>query len=283
MGKKSTSSSEPSEFAKPFIQQGSDVLSNTFNSNIGNIQGLTNDITGTVAPDLLNRFQQGDAGVNAARDYNVDVLGGNYLNNNPYLDDLVAQSNYDVRNDTQAALGLRGLTGGSDYADILSDNLARNTLNLRFNDYNNERSRQATAASQAPGLAQADLLPVNSLLGTLSASQAPLNAAATYAGGLGGLLGGSNTQTSSPSTFDSVLGGLGTAASAAALFSDERLKENVSRVGETDGGLGVYTYTLKGDPTPRMGVMAQEVEQSQPEALGPEVSGFKTVNYAEVR
>jgi hypothetical protein len=63
------------------------------------------------------------------------------------------------------------------------------------------------------------------------------------------------------------------------MFSDARLKENIKPVGETYDGLTTYTYNYKGDDTPQMGVMAQEVERKKPEALGPTINGFKTVRY----
>lgn len=72
---------------------------------------------------------------------------------------------------------------------------------------------------------------------------------------------------------------LGVGSIAASAFSDERLKENIKRVGKTDEGLGVYTYNYKGDTKPLMGVMAQEVEKKKPEAMGPEIGGYKTVMY----
>ena len=75
---------------------------------------------------------------------------------------------------------------------------------------------------------------------------------------------------------------LGTAATAASLFSDERLKEDVKRVGFTDGGLPVYTYKYKGDEVIHMGVMAQEVEKISPEAVVEHASGYKMVDYGRV-
>lgn len=81
--------------------------------------------------------------------------------------------------------------------------------------------------------------------------------------------------------FNSLLG----LASVATPFipSDRRLKDDIRRVGKTDAGLPIYTYRYKGDHETRFGVMAQDVEAMQPEALGPMWRGFKTVNYAEVR
>jgi hypothetical protein len=51
----------------------------------------------------------------------------------------------------------------------------------------------------------------------------------------------------------------------------------------TDGGLPVYTYNYKGEGTPMMGVMAQEVAELQPDALGPVVGGYGSVFYGKVR
>lgn len=68
------------------------------------------------------------------------------------------------------------------------------------------------------------------------------------------------------------------------MFSDKRLKENIHEVGETKSGLPVYTYNYKGDPTTQMGVMAQDVEKEQPEAvfgLGGR-DNFKMVDYRQI-
>lgn len=88
------------------------------------------------------------------------------------------------------------------------------------------------------------------------------------AGGGGGTVGGN------------LLSGLGSAAMSflPAIFSDERLKEDIEPVGELYDGQRVYSYRYIGDPTPRIGLMAQEVEQRNPDAV-TEVGGFKAVDY----
>jgi hypothetical protein len=63
-------------------------------------------------------------------------------------------------------------------------------------------------------------------------------------------------------------------------FSDPRLKKSVMKLGELKNGLGVYKYRYLDNTGPFIGVMADEVERIQPEALGPEIDGYKTVNYA---
>ena len=80
------------------------------------------------------------------------------------------------------------------------------------------------------------------------------------------------------------LGGtLGSAAlkygGGALLFSDRRLKKDIHRVGKLDNGLPVYLFTYKGDDTPMIGLMADEVERIHPEAVIENARGFKMVRY----
>jgi hypothetical protein len=77
-----------------------------------------------------------------------------------------------------------------------------------------------------------------------------------------GALSGSTTTTAQPGGF----------------FSDERLKENIEKVGKTYDGQHIYRYNYKGDPTTQIGLIAQEVEKHHPDAVGL-AGGMKTVNY----
>lgn len=62
--------------------------------------------------------------------------------------------------------------------------------------------------------------------------------------------------------------GMGTLAGGLGMMglSDERLKENIKKVGEA-GGVNMFTFNYKGDPTPRFGPIAQDVEKTYPEAV----------------
>ena len=62
-------------------------------------------------------------------------------------------------------------------------------------------------------------------------------------------------------------------------LSDERAKTDIRRVGETDDGLGVYTYRYKGGGGIQMGLMAQEVEKRKPDAVRETREGIKMVDY----
>lgn len=108
-------------------------------------------------------------------------------------------------------------------------------------------------------------------------------------GGLsaGGLVAGAGQQSTSTGQTQGLLGtigqGLGVAAQGAALFSDERLKQDVVKLGELDDGLGVYEYSYVFAPVIRfVGVLAQEVASLRPWALGPRRGGFMTVHYGSL-
>jgi hypothetical protein len=60
-------------------------------------------------------------------------------------------------------------------------------------------------------------------------------------------------------------------------FSDQRLKHNIDPVGETYDGQQIYRYDM-GDGRTQLGLMAQEVAQRKPDAVG-ERNGFLTLDY----
>jgi len=64
---------------------------------------------------------------------------------------------------------------------------------------------------------------------------------------------------------------------AALPFSDARLKDNIRPVGKTYDGQNIYSYDM-GDGRTQMGLMAQEVMDRKPEAVGQR-NGFLTLDY----
>jgi hypothetical protein len=96
----------------------------------------------------------------------------------------------------------------------------------------------------------------------------------------GSLVSGAGQQSTSnsggPSTAGTIAKGIGTIAS---IFSDRRLKRNITLLSVLPDGLGVYAFRMIDDPEMRLGVMADEVAELRPHALGPVVGGFRTVNY----
>jgi len=98
--------------------------------------------------------------------------------------------------------------------------------------------------------------------------------------GAGGLIAQTG-QTSKGKTKPGMGGFLGQVGAGIAA-SDERLKTDITPVGKNPDGLTVYQYRYKGEPGVYIGVMAQEVAELKPEALGPVVDGYMTVNYDKV-
>lgn len=79
--------------------------------------------------------------------------------------------------------------------------------------------------------------------------------------------------------FGGLLNGLGSLGAAAITKSDRRAKRNIEKIGKLKNGLNVYSYNYLWDDKPQVGVMADEVAILRPEALGPIVDGYATVNY----
>lgn len=91
-----------------------------------------------------------------------------------------------------------------------------------------------------------------------------------------------NRRASQASAFNSGLFGMGSSA-LTGLFalSDERAKKDIEPVGETYGGNKLYKFRYRGenDNSPkRIGVMAQEVMEKQPEAVARTRTGLFAVN-----
>lgn len=72
------------------------------------------------------------------------------------------------------------------------------------------------------------------------------------------------------------------AGSALMMFSDENLKEDISPAGNLPDGTNVYEYTFKPTGEKQVGVLAQEVEKKQPDAVVTHPSGYKMVDYGKV-
>lgn len=162
--------------------------------------------------------------------------------------------------------------------------------NQAFLNAGTEEANQLALANQ-----QRDL-PINEAIGLQSGSQVgmpqqqqpqpfgaqPANTEQNYQNQYTGLQDIYNQQVGQQNATTSGLFGLGGAGLMALAFSDERLKTDIRKVGETDEGTNIYLYRFKGDPKTQMGVMAQELEEVQPEAVH-DVGGVKMVDYARVQ
>lgn len=193
-------------------------ITNAYNQAAPGLQAGATKFGG-ILDSVVNRYNEGDPTIGAARGYATDVLSGKYLDaGNPYLQSMIDKTNNSVRNQSQAALGTRGLTGGSDYSGIIARALADNETGLRFNNYNTERDRMGQAVSQVPGLIAAENGILDPAFQAYEAMQAPVRAAVGAGQGVGGLLGQYQTvKTKQSSSLGSVLAQM--AANAAQAYA----------------------------------------------------------------
>ena len=166
----------------------------------------------------------------------------------------------------QGAYGLSGIAGAGQTAGIAGGN----------------------ALIGAGGLQQAYQQALdNANYGQYQQAQAYPYQQAQWAAGLGTALGsslGSTTTgqtTTTPPTPNPWTQAAGLGLTAASLFlpSDERVKEDVEKIGETNDGQPLYRYRYKGSPTFHIGLLAQNVEKSHPDAVGVAAGGMKMVDY----
>lgn len=111
------------------------------------------------------RNQAGNNLTGAASGLLGDTMSGRFLQGNPYIEDMVKQT----ADDLQARFGSTALGSGSfgnanaTEAGMRGMSSAANAL--RFQNYDNERSRQMQAAGLAPSINQMGLTIANALLG----------------------------------------------------------------------------------------------------------------------
>jgi hypothetical protein len=76
-----------------------------------------------------------------------------------------------------------------------------------------------------------------------------------------------------------IIGALGSMGSSAIEASDERLKENIKKIGTSPSGLNIYSFKYKDKPGIYQGVIAQELQESNPKAVVTK-DGFLAVDYS---
>lgn len=282
MGGKTSTTSGPSKAALPHLNAASSALDSGYQQSLG----LANQATGILQDNLPTVLGQtiNNPALKAANGYTTDVLGGKYLDANPYFDQMLANSNANIANTVNGSIGTRGLTGGSAQTALLAQEIGKNEVGARSAQYNTERGYQQAAAGNAANLSNAGNQGIATLLAYLTGgAQLPQAVAGQYANGVNGLWGSSQTTTqkSNPGILGIAGGLLSTAADAKSLglFSDRRLKRDVRKVGQEADGLGIYEYRYAWGGPVRRGVMADEVQALRPWAMGQAERGFSRVNY----
>lgn len=279
---------------------------NTANAGVnqlGNVLGLNGPTAGNTAQTFLEntpgyKFQQeqGNNAINAAAAANGTLNSGNQLLELSKFNQGLAGTTYNnyvnqlqpfLGASQNAASGIANVNTGLGNATAgqygnLGNSLATNSANLgnatagAYAGLGNATAGQYNQLAQMgwnkeTGIGNAN---ANADLAKYTASGNIWNAIGSL-GGMGtsggGTLGGN------------AVSGAGSALSSGAsalmsMFSDERLKDDIEPVGELYDGTNIYRYRYKGDPMMRIGVMAQEVEQTNPDAV-TEIGGYKAVDY----
>jgi hypothetical protein len=282
-----------------FGAQGAGAVDNLFGANTGNQQ------------DMLKGAYGQQAGMLSP------MLNANYTNpyTNPALKSAMDTMNSDITNqiEGQAAAAGRPVGTNASMTQALARGLSQGEGGLLANEFNTLTGNQLQAGSQLGGAAgntasgltaqqQAALnaqmqgigaagsipgLFTQPAMGMLSAQNLQAQLPWANLGAAEGLvnpiaaLGGQSTGTSTGTTSQQQPWqntAIGAGLLGASMYSDERLKEDIEPVGELYDGTTVHSYRYKGDATPRIGLIAQEIERDRPEAV-TEIAGMKAVNY----
>jgi hypothetical protein len=251
---------------------------------------------GTQASDFVAQFNpqqnQGIAGINT-----VAGMGPAYSNVENYLSPYIknvadttrAQMQQSQEQAQSGALGTAVQSGafGGDRAGVAAANLANQNQmamgSTMANIYNqgygqamdtsmNDMNRMLGVAGQQLGagtqMQQTEQAGKDALINQFQQEQGfPFQVAqflANIAMGTGALTGSTTT-----------------AVNQGSFFSDRRLKHDIKEIGKAHNGMPIYTFKYKGDPEQHthVGFMADEVEKKNPEAVGLDPSGYKTVDY----
>ena len=205
-----------------------------------------------------------------AQGYLGNVLQGNFLDpsSNPHLGNLTSSIWESVAPQVSSVFSRAGRgtsANNSGLGGALTRGFTSALAQPLFAQYGQERGLQQQAAQMAPAIDATQGLPLEQYLERMR-NMATLAQQGTS----------KTTQRADP-----VQTIAGTALTAASLFSDRRLKADVTRIGDDPRGFGIYAYRYVWDEpgTVRTGVMAQEVAPIVPEAVG-EHAGWLTVDYA---
>lgn len=265
-------------WAQPFAKAAAGNVQDVFNQNQGNLSKLTDTITGTI-PGLSSNFSGWNPSVGQSQDYYGKVLDGEFLDpsSNPGLSSVLGRMREDVTNDVNSQFSMAGRYGSGAHTGVLADSLADAEGNILYGNYAQERANQGAAAGAVNDASNQSLAALLQAAGV--GAELPYTGTNNLAASLSALFGG-GTQTQK--TSGGILGPLaqaGAAAAQAGAFSDRRLKTNIRKVGEFADGLGRYVWTYIWGGAEQEGVLADEVADLRPWALGAPVAGFQTVHY----
>jgi hypothetical protein len=204
----STSIAQPARYLKPYILdmmgRAGDLSKRSYDPYQGEQVAPLNAQHQLGMGMVQNRAQNGDANFNSAATQNQNTLNGQYLGqgayrnemagmNNPYLSQVINNTNSDITRaftnstmpQTDASMARAGAFGGSAWQQANAENnrqmaaeLAKNTANMRMNDY---QTQQQLAENLAQRQSQAYGAERGNMMGAVGAGQQLSNQAYTDA------------------------------------------------------------------------------------------------------
>lgn len=155
-----TQTTEMPSWLVPFIQNYAQTSQNVANLPYTPYQGQTVADLNPYQVQGLNaqaaRAVNGSPVMNAGSSELQKTLSGGYLNNNPYLDAIVNKAGQDITGNMTNIDARAGSFGNSGVQSATAKALADSAMNLRYNDYSNERGRMMSGLSMAPTYANQD-------------------------------------------------------------------------------------------------------------------------------
>lgn len=168
-----TSTVAPSDYNKPHLDAAAATMKPAYDEGMA----------------IQRQFQPGLTG---SFNYYRDVQDGKYINNNPYLEDMIAASNRDAGEGVDQSFMPR--FGSGYHAKVKMRAIAENSARMRGESYERERAYQDQAGQKMAGLAT-------------TATMLPAIPSTTYAQNVGGLMGRYNTATGSGTSTSKQSGG----------------------------------------------------------------------------
>lgn len=175
--------------------------------------------------------------------------------------------------------GLRGVENSAAAKGLLQSGgtlkgIDKYAEGLAASDFNDQFNRTASVAAGGQ--------QVNNTLGQLGANSAnSIGDLLTQQGNAkaSGYMGAANSWINGINNFDSRI------QQAASMFSERELKTDIEALGYEIGGVPAHSFHYRQDADVVLpegqfvGVMADDVARLRPDALGPIVSGYRTVDY----
>jgi hypothetical protein len=256
-----------------------------------------------------SRAQYGSPTLGLAQQEANKSLSGEYLDaGNPHFGAMADRVRAEVLPGLDSRFMSAGRTGSGLHGRSVGLGLGDAIGSLAYQNYGDERNRMGQYAGMAPQLAAADYLdpqmmmqagaqreqiaqkPIDEARGRFEYEQnLPQAKLADYLQMVQGSFGGTSNTTGTQyvqqqNPWMQALGGvLGAAGTIGSLWrSDARAKTDIEPVGKTFGGENIYRYRYKDGGPPMFGVMAQEVAETNPGAVGLMPDGYLGVDYSRV-